>query len=1516
MALMFVMIASLCYSQTPLWTKKQVDNLQKSKKVATMKSSTLKQKTNVTNATTTGNSTSRQVAPITVNGPTSLNGHANHLLLTPSVAGSPSSIWYFGSNAGLDFKTDPPTPLLDGQVNTFEGCAVISDASGNLMFYTDGITIWAKNHTIMSNGSNLMGDPSSTMSAVIVPNPGNANQYYVFTPSAYGPSNLYYSVVDMSLNGGLGAVTATKNVLLLSGSNEGVNAVKAANGNYWWIITNKENSADFYAYKLETTGINATPVITNIGFTNTGDLGYLNPSPDGKKIAAAYYLEGELQLFDFNASTGVLSNPYLFSFPDAYGCVFSPNSKLLYACGWMGSLNQYDLTNGNALYVVSASSGDGALQNAPNGKIYCAKYGYGTLDVIDNPNVVGAGCSYTLDEQTLGGQLSQGGLPTFVAAYAAPMPPDAPVATAATLITTSSFSANWNVSTSATGYYLDVATDAGFTNFVTGYQNLDVNNVNTYPVSGLTAGTTYYYQIRAYSANGTSGNSNTITVTTNIMAPIAPDAPVATAATLTTCIGFTANWDASATATGYYLDVATDNGFTSFVSGYNNLDVSNVTTYPISGLSSSTAYFYRVRAYNGSGTSGNSNITTVTTGIPAPIAPVATIATLLTSTGFTANWNVSATATGYYLDVAIDNGFTSFVSGYNNLNVNNVTTYLISGLSSNTPYYYRVRAYNVCGTSGNSNIITVTTNPPPPLSPVATPATSVTSTGFSANWNSLADATGYYLDVATNNTFTNFVSGYNNLDVSNVTTYSVSGLTDSTNYYYRVRAYNLYGTSGNSNIIIVLTTGPCPNISYSTNNVELYLNTSMTPLVPTNTGATVHVGGGGTPIIISAPEKGYLDFPFTADGITVTLSGTGSYTNYSSSFTSCDVTTKANSIWLGSSGPATLTNTFSAPVNDLMYRITAANNGEVMTVTTDLGGPITLSYDSGTCSSNNVLIGGQISFTGSMPSMGFGGKVKVHCDNAFTSITFSHNGAGGGSLYTLDFGQLIIGGGGVTGNGHWSISPALPAGLAFDTTNGTISGTPTVLTPATVYTVTATANNCPSTFDITISDALSAPVATAATSVTGTGFDANWNSSLGATGYYLDVATDNGFTNFVSGYNNLNVGNVNTYPVSGLSGSMDYFYRLRAYDGGGTSVNSNTISVLTAPDAPVATAATSVSAIGFNANWDVSTGATGYYLDVATDNGFTNFVSGYNNLNVNNVTTYTVTGLTASMTYYYRIRAYNIGGTSLNSNTIIVLTVPAAPVATAATSVISTSFDANWISSTGATGYYLDVATDNGFTNFVSGYNNLNVNNVNTYSVNGLTASTTYYYRLRAYNTSGTSVNSNTIIVLTVPGAPVATAATSITGTGFDANWNSSTGATGYYLDVATDNGFTTFVSGYNNLNVNNVDTYSVSGLTGSAVYYYRVRAYNGGGTSVNSNIITVLTVPNAPIATAATNVSTGYFDANWLPDFGASGYDIDVATDSVFTFIIPAYNNLNVGNVTTYSITGLTATGQTHLIF
>src|ERR1017187_9507130 len=180
---------------------------------------------------------------------------------------------------------------------------------------------------------------------------------------------------------------------------------------------------------------------------------------------------------------------------------------------------------------------------------------------------------------------------------------------------------------------------------------------------------------------------------------------------------------------------------------------------------------------------GNSGTIGVTTLPTPPSAPTATAATSISSSGFTANWNSVSGATGYRLDISLDSAFGSFLSGYQDLDILNFLNRTVLGLTGNTTYYYRVRAYNAGGASGNSGTITVTTLPNAPTAPTATAATSVTSSGFTANWNSSSGATGYRIDVSTSSTFGTYISGGQDVDIGNSLAAIVSGQSANTTYY-------------------------------------------------------------------------------------------------------------------------------------------------------------------------------------------------------------------------------------------------------------------------------------------------------------------------------------------------------------------------------------------------------------------------------------------------------------------------------------------------------------------------------------------------------------------------------------------------------------------------------------------------------------------------------------------------------------------------------------------------------------
>ena len=343
-----------------------------------------------------------------------------------------NNIWYFGQNAGIDFNGGAPVVLTNGALNTLEGCSSISSFDGVLQFYTDGITVWNRNHQIMQNGTGLKGSISSTQSALIVKKPGTTNIYYIFTTDDLsGPDGFRYSEVDMNLDGGLGAVNSNKNSYITDKTGEKITAVKHQNGTDYWVITRKSFSNAFHSYLITCAGLDTMPIISNVGIPGNGIIhGYLKGSHDGTRIASTCAYLKSVELLDFDNQTGLLNNPILlnnlggFFGEHPYGIEFSPNNHLLYVSisGELGicDIFQFNLLAGSPTAIETSKTligshpgSSGAIQLAPNIKIYHASNSKNYLGVINNPNVIGTSCNYVANGISLSGKNSSLGLPNI-----------------------------------------------------------------------------------------------------------------------------------------------------------------------------------------------------------------------------------------------------------------------------------------------------------------------------------------------------------------------------------------------------------------------------------------------------------------------------------------------------------------------------------------------------------------------------------------------------------------------------------------------------------------------------------------------------------------------------------------------------------------------------------------------------------------------------------------------------------------------------------------------------------------------------------------------------------------------------------------------------------------------------------------------------------------------------------------------------------------------------------------------
>lgn len=338
--------------------------------------------------------------------------------------------WFFGCNAGVCFTNGLASSNTDGKINSGEGCATISDKTGRLLFYTDGLYVWNRNHKTMPNGEKLYGHTSSTQSAYIVPKPSSSSIYYIFTLDCEaGERGVCYSIVDMNRDEGFGEVT-DKNVLLRNKCVEKIAVFKHENKNDIWVLIHDFNSNAFVAYLLTKNGISTTPVISNAGIRHEinkyNNIGYMKFSADGNKLAVAINGMDCVQLFDFNNKSGIVSNPITIQFPKnskPYGVEFSPNGNFLYISLINGGkVFQANLTLktesaiSKSLTLIGQSKNRqsiGALQLAVDNKIYVSENMSNYLAAIEQPDSAGLQCHYNSEKVFLKGKFCTLGLPIF-----------------------------------------------------------------------------------------------------------------------------------------------------------------------------------------------------------------------------------------------------------------------------------------------------------------------------------------------------------------------------------------------------------------------------------------------------------------------------------------------------------------------------------------------------------------------------------------------------------------------------------------------------------------------------------------------------------------------------------------------------------------------------------------------------------------------------------------------------------------------------------------------------------------------------------------------------------------------------------------------------------------------------------------------------------------------------------------------------------------------------------------------
>jgi hypothetical protein len=325
------------------------------------------------------------------------------LLLWTNFVHSQNQNWTFGKN----IKFSAPITTTTSTVNHNEGTSCLSDNTGQIQAYSDGINVYNRNDLVMSNGAGLTGSNSTAQSALIVEQPNTPNTLYIFTLGNSGLTPLYYSVIDMSLNAGLGDVTAAKNVVLNAAFNmrECLSAVTTCSQDTVWIVTKRWQSANFYSYPLTASGVGAA-VISSAGYaggiTPIDAIGTLNFHPDGNRLSVVYYGNGRVETYGFNKVTGGVQLIATYFVGGAYDTKWAENYLYVFPNG--GQVRQFDVCSGASIQVGNTPEVVAAMGTAwygNDGRIYISRGNYQFLARINNPLVGGVGCNFVANAVSL-----------------------------------------------------------------------------------------------------------------------------------------------------------------------------------------------------------------------------------------------------------------------------------------------------------------------------------------------------------------------------------------------------------------------------------------------------------------------------------------------------------------------------------------------------------------------------------------------------------------------------------------------------------------------------------------------------------------------------------------------------------------------------------------------------------------------------------------------------------------------------------------------------------------------------------------------------------------------------------------------------------------------------------------------------------------------------------------------------------------------------------------------------------
>ncbi|MFH1226379.1 MAG: DUF2341 domain-containing protein [Planctomycetota bacterium] len=1054
----------------------------------------------------------------------------------------------------------------------------------------------------------------------------------------------------------------------------------------------------------------------------------------------------------------------------------------------------------------------------------------------------------------------------------------------------------WGASNYATSYEIQISANISFNSPLTGTSVV----TSTVFAQSLNYSTPYYWRVRAANAAGYGNWSAIWLFTTNIAPPPIPELASPQAGDVDIAINPLLSWTAAPTAVSYQAEISTTSDFTS---NNQQLTTSN-SYYQLSNLATTTTYYWHVCAVNAGGQGNWSATRSFTTIVALPETPIlsapldnSTVPELVPVLSWAAVGNVAS----YNVQISTVSNFASLV--YDLTGITSVSA--AQSLNQSITYYWRVKGVNIAGPGNWSASYKFTVNVPPPAQPsLFLPLNGALAVSLTPTlaWQAVSGATAYQCQVAADSGFNSIVINQNGLTATSTIT---AALAYKTTYYWRVKASNIGGGSDWSAARSFTTLLDPPVLAAPSNNPGAAVSTNPTLSWNALTGAISYQLEVSTAGDFSADTQQLI----TTDSY-YQLNGLANGTVYYWRVRGVDAGGSGgwSTTWLFPTivGPPNLvspanfagdifvpvTFTWAAATGAVSYQLQISTLSDFSTLICDVNGIAgTLSAQSlsnattyywrvrctnnvGTSVWSNAYHFTSIIAAPAQPVLNTPANLAI---DQPISTNLSWNAAARASSYQVQiaadsgFNSIVAEQNGITGT-NWT--PGLVNGTTYywHAKSVNVGGSSDWSTTNSFTTIIA----APA---IAI---LESPIQGATGVVTNTVL--SWYPADRAATYQLQLATTSNFTSPVIDQSGIVV---TSCPTTNLIISTLYYWRVRGTNAGGTSSWSEVFeftTVVVPPPQPTLVSPEN-SAVDQPTNitmtWNTSAGASSYRIQISTNSSFSNIVRDYSGI-LN--TSYYITLLSNSKTYYWRVYAANGGGASPWSATRSFTTIvepPAPPTldspADGSTGLTITP-ELKWNPSSTATSYRIRVATDLIFTNIIIDQPGIAV----TSHTPTLAYATNYFWQVKASNAGGDGDWSlcrqfctyigNPALVSPPNGTITSSASSGLTWAPGD--YNSS-----YRLQFGRDPNFINNMIDQTGITIT---SYNITGLVNFTTYYWRVQG-------IGTNIVTPWTTYRS-IARTLSDYGGGnwqYFRPITITNSGSTltNYQILVTIDTASLF-------------------------------